>query len=240
MKISPGDKALLITIIITSSLVLFFFFVGVKPYPNPISEEYFEIPLSVEDTEEEEQEVQNSRRRSNTRIRSHRAYNLRELRKEQEQFEEEDPVRKAIENNELQSAEELASKTEAFLEEQQASREVALLEKKEEVVKAIATREKSRLSQKGNAPSTVRYDLGGRRTISIPNPVYTCDAVGDIVLNIEVNNKGLITQMDFNKKASTSSNGCLIDQALLYARQARFEEKNLEIQKGTITFLFQS
>ena len=59
------------------------------------------------------------------------------------------------------------------------------------------------------------------------------------MLSIEVNSNGAIIKKEYNKKASTSSNGCLIDQALIYASEAYFDSSSQTSQKGTITFYFQ-
>src|SRR5690606_9048550 len=83
------------------------------------------------------------------------------------------------------------------------------------------------------------YNLTGRKIIYFPNPVYTCNSFGKIVINIAVDSFGSVMSVDYNAASSTSSNGCLIDQALLYAQQARFnKEPAKERQIGTITYIF--
>ena len=69
--------------------------------------------------------------------------------------------------------------------------------------------------------------------------MYTCDAYGKIVVNITVNDKGTIIDKDYNKSASTSSNGCLIDQAMEYLTRAYFDKGNKATQLGSVTFDFQ-
>ena len=91
----------------------------------------------------------------------------------------------------------------------------------------------------GNRNTTISYDLENRRDIIIPNPVYTCDAGGTIVINIQVNALGKVTKTSFNKKASSTQNGCLIESAETYAKKARFNTApKLQNQKGTITYNF--
>lgn len=88
--------------------------------------------------------------------------------------------------------------------------------------------------------STISFSLVGRAARSIPNPVYTCDATGKIVVNIRVNNRGEVYNMGINKASSTSSNQCLQDMALEYASKARFSElPGRNNQQGTITYHFQ-
>jgi hypothetical protein len=241
MKLSPADKAMLITFTGASLLVLVFFFLGVKPFQNPNPEEEFiEIPVVQEFEEELEEEEKTI---ASNKVSSHRAYNASELRKEsKELFEEEDAVRKAIEEQRLKSVQDLTTENENALSESRKKQEQALKDHKEAVRKQIEERELERELKNAAAKreSTVSYNLLGRDAIYIPNPVYTCDARGKIVLNITVNAKGAITQMAYNKKASTSLNGCLIDQALAYANDAIFNSSSKGTQLGSITFNFQN
>lgn len=88
--------------------------------------------------------------------------------------------------------------------------------------------------------SSISFSLVGRRAIFIPNPVYTCDTAGKIVVNIEVNAEGAVTSTSVNKSSSTSTNECLIDQALEYAAGATFSPASgRDAQPGTITYNFQ-
>lgn len=240
MKLSSQDKSMLITFSGACFLVLVFFFLGVKPYQNPNPEEEFiEIPVIQEPLAEEELEEKETTTQKSI-VKSHQAYNSNELRNESKAlFSEDDPIRQAIEQQKLQSVEDLEAENERILDEHKKSRELAMAERNELVKAQIEAREKERNSKKGNRESTVSYNLKGRNAIVIPNPVYTCDAFGKIVLDIEVNSTGVIIKKEYNKKASTSSNGCLIDQALSYASDALFNSTSTVSQKGTITFNFQ-
>ena len=94
-------------------------------------------------------------------------------------------------------------------------------------------------SGSGNRKTTISYDLKDRRSLIIPNPVYTCDAGGVIVINIQVNALGKVSKTSYNKKASSTQNGCLIESAETYAKQARFTTApKVDNQKGTITYNF--
>lgn len=88
--------------------------------------------------------------------------------------------------------------------------------------------------------SSISYSLQGRNAIHIPNPVYTCDRPGKIVVNIKVDAKGRVQQTNINKSSSTTSNHCLTEKALEYAAGARFSQlSGRDNQPGTITFIFQ-
>lgn len=88
--------------------------------------------------------------------------------------------------------------------------------------------------------SSISFSLVGRSALNIPNPIYTCDTPGRIVVNIEVNDQGAVVGTSINKSSSTSSNECLIDQALEYAAEAKFSAvPGRNSQPGTITYNFQ-
>ena len=96
-------------------------------------------------------------------------------------------------------------------------------------------------SKKGNLrSSSIAFSLVGRTAVFIPNPVYTCDRTGKIVVNITVNAEGAVTSTSYNKASSSSTNECLIDHALEYARGAVFSKlAGRDSQPGTITYYFQ-
>ncbi|MDT0641221.1 TonB family protein [Zunongwangia sp. F363] len=87
--------------------------------------------------------------------------------------------------------------------------------------------------------SSISFSLVDRNAVQIPNPVYTCDTPGRIVVNITVNAEGMVTETSINKASSTSSNECLIEQALQYAAGARFSPlAGRNSQPGTISYQF--
>lgn len=137
-----------------------------------------------------------------------------------------------------------SAKQEQSSEEENKDGKLALPKKSEE---------KNRKSSEGNDKSeelankkggiknsSISFSLRGRSAIDIPNPVYTCDVAGRIVINITVNAGGLVEETSFNKGSSSSTNECLIEQALKYAAQARFSSlPGREEQPGTITYQFE-
>lgn len=89
--------------------------------------------------------------------------------------------------------------------------------------------------------SSISFSLKDRRAVKIPNPVYTCDQAGKIVVNITVDESGYVIDTDINKGSSTSTNECLTERALEYAAGAKFTRlagKNGQL--GTITYYFKS
>lgn len=89
--------------------------------------------------------------------------------------------------------------------------------------------------------TTISYSLKDRHEVmKIPNPVYTCESFGKVVVNIEVDSEGRVTDASFNEKSSTTSNKCLVDNAVFYALKARFNaDASKQNQLGTITYQFQ-
>ena len=89
--------------------------------------------------------------------------------------------------------------------------------------------------------SSISFSLKGRRAVKIPNPVYTCDTAGKIVINISVDANGYVIDSSVNKASSTSTNECLTDRALEYSAGARFSKlAGRNSQPGTITYYFRS
>lgn len=87
--------------------------------------------------------------------------------------------------------------------------------------------------------SSISFSLRGRNAVSIPNPIYTCDLPGKIVVNITVNAEGRVIDTDINKASSNSDNECLTEKALEYALNARFSRlAGRNEQPGTITYNF--
>jgi len=87
--------------------------------------------------------------------------------------------------------------------------------------------------------SSISFSLRGRNAVSIPNPIYTCDLPGKIVVNITVDAEGRVIDTDINKASSNSDNECLTEKALEYALNARFSRlAGRSEQPGTITYNF--
>lgn len=87
--------------------------------------------------------------------------------------------------------------------------------------------------------TSISYSLVDRNAYDLPPPIYTCIEGGKVVINIEVDTDGYVTKTSFNEKSSTTSNGCLVDNAMAYAIRAYFNSSDRASQKGTITYLFQ-
>jgi len=113
------------------------------------------------------------------------------------------------------------------------------LEKKEATSNGTEKKKIVSVIKSSNRNSTNSYRLVGRSAMYFPNPVYTCEGGGKVVISIEVNALGMVKKVSYNSKQSNTSNQCLIDSALEYAKLARFTtDSSREIQLGTITYNF--
>jgi len=89
-------------------------------------------------------------------------------------------------------------------------------------------------------PTTVSYELSGRRHTSMPRPVYRCQTGGTIVVDIVVNNNGYVVTATVNSGRSNSNDACLVNEAVRYAERSRFNQSTLARQNGTIAYMFQT
>ncbi|MBV6405496.1 MAG: hypothetical protein IT228_04005 [Flavobacteriales bacterium] len=91
-----------------------------------------------------------------------------------------------------------------------------------------------------DGPATVSYDLKGRRPEVLEVPAYLCTGSGRVVVRIAVDRSGIVRQRSLDKQATTVSEDCMLEYALAYAAEARFDHaaNAPEEQIGTITFLF--
>ena len=86
--------------------------------------------------------------------------------------------------------------------------------------------------------STIRYSLVDRTDEFLPIPIYLCEDGGIIIVNITVDEEGNVVDTYVNS-SSTSTNECLIESALEYAKQAKFNDSpGKKSQLGSITFNF--
>jgi len=88
--------------------------------------------------------------------------------------------------------------------------------------------------------TSITYSLIDRNAYELPPPIYTCLRGGKVVINIEVDRSGSVLDAYLNEKSSTTSDYCVIENAITYALKAQFNTGSRANQKGTITYLFQS
>tara|TARA_B110000259_G_scaffold122711_1_gene139156 strand:- start:170 stop:853 length:684 start_codon:yes stop_codon:yes gene_type:complete len=223
MNFNYSYKAFVITILILGNLYLLFYFIKL-PSNSIILEEEYEIEYALEEVIPEEELASISE--EEIKIETHKVFN-----EDQKFIEELETDRK--ENNE--SAEDKLSEINEVISDSKSERKDDLaIEKKYKFNLPEAI-----LATTNNSKSTNSYRLVNRKVIEFPNPVYVCDSFGKVVLHIEVNTNGYVIMTSVNKNASTTTNLCLIESAIDYAKKARFtKDKNKPSQVGSITYIF--
>jgi hypothetical protein len=118
-----------------------------------------------------------------------------------------------------------------------ARREAALRQGSDDIATAAPPPPPETESYKG--PSVLSYDLGGRKHLSLPLPVYQCLGGGDVTVQIEVNQRGYVTGVSVQVSASVD-NDCLYEAAKRAARRSRFmvDVNAPAKQKGNIVYRF--
>jgi hypothetical protein len=84
----------------------------------------------------------------------------------------------------------------------------------------------------------ISFNLKGRKAFSLPNPGYTCNNTGTIVIEIKVGGDGYVKSTNFLSNLSTGATDCLVERATKYASMARFNLVSSGTQTGTITYKF--
>ena len=228
MNFNYSYKAFVITILLLGNLYLLFYFV--KLSSNHIApEEEFEIEYAIEELIPEEDIAQVSEEK--IKIETHQVYS------EAEEFIKESEANRK-ENSE--AIEDKLSEINDAISDSKSERITISIEKKIVKKKDInATNLESALANTKNSKSTNSYHLFNRKVIEFPNPVYICESFGKVVLQIEVNANGYVIMTSVNKNTSTTTNLCLIESAIDYAKKARFtKDKNKPSQMGSITYVF--
>lgn len=87
-------------------------------------------------------------------------------------------------------------------------------------------------------PVSAEFDLKGRSTKKAPKPTYRCKSSGKVIVKIEVNNLGEVTNASIDPKSSADE--CIRAESLTYAKKWMFDynEKAAKKQPGSITFTF--
>lgn len=88
--------------------------------------------------------------------------------------------------------------------------------------------------------TTVSYDLRGRTDLVLDVPAYLCKGQGKVVIRVAVDRDGGMNKAEVDAAASTTTNACMVDNALNSARGARFTSSSTadQPQRGTITYIF--
>lgn len=239
MNLNNKQLSLIITFCLTGIIVLTAY--NLKLRDKQEEESLYELTFDEELLNEE---IPLEEPQKMTELETHQAYN------------EANESRYAQELEDFKTLEELQEEIAEMEAEQEEGDELNELSENLSMAKEFADRLKrqkeamEKLREKENIQkqpvnikrkTTISYSLKDRyEVIKIPNPVYTCESFGKVVINIEVDEHGKVIEAGFNSKSSTTSNRCLIDNAIYYAKQARFNAvPGKPVQLGTISYSFQ-
>lgn len=243
MSVSNTYKALIITAFLSTAVILLGFTIHIKKKTELVAETFYE--MDTEAIEEEEKEALEDILKSLDNLMAtpatNQAYNETKTYENDkaidEAFEEQmeaiknrttvDDLKAANQDNDVLTASNSGNdkdKTSTF-------------SNINEIVNKRLDSQKN-ANNSANKNSSVSYSLVDRMHTFLPTPIYLCEQGGRIVVNITVNHEGNVVNAYINA-SSSSENGCLIDHALEYAKESKFN-KNLKkaSQLGTITFLF--
>ncbi|WP_310994063.1 hypothetical protein [Aequorivita marina] len=237
MNFSYSYKSFLLTSLLTGGLVLILCSIKLSKQKEESKEEVYDVLIAPEDLLPEDLELA-ALTPEKTKVETNKAYN------------EAEKYISSVENENREITETTEGKLQEMSDAMEASKhanttsETATTKKPEKKKESKFSNSESdkdaqAVVKGGNQNTTISYRLVNRQDIDLPNPVYTCFGSGKVVINVEVNNLGKVVKNTYNKNASTTSNQCLIDAALEYAEQARFNtDASRAKQLGTISFNF--
>jgi len=85
----------------------------------------------------------------------------------------------------------------------------------------------------------ISYNLKGRKEYKLPNPGYTCNGSGKVVIQIKVDKAGKVKDVSFLPAQSIGATECMVAKAKHFARRSEFDYNSSQlIQTGTITYQF--
>lgn len=236
MDFFDKHKALIITILFCSMLVLALYNFTLSQKQKQISEMIVDLDDFTSDEEEEElmPEEETPEPPKSTSRETHRAFDENQEEREQN-FERE--LEEIFDRNSAQSEETSENEDDS----QDGEFNIPKSQPRErETSQGDNSTEKISTQSGSLRNSSISFSLKGRNAVNIPNPVYTCDRAGKVVINIRVDSNGRVLETSVNKSSSTTTNQCLTDNAMQYAADAVFSQMpGRDSQPGTITYEFQ-
>lgn len=237
MEFVEKHKALIITSMLMGIFVLSLYNINMVRTQKMNSEIMMEIPEEVleelteqlEELQQEEQEpIEQENRDLIAAKRTHQAFN--------EDFEDHSEFEQRIKDlTEDPTPSDETLENADFLEGDFLTENITTAE---EINENKEQTEEKPVEKTNNRNSSVAWSLQGREKVDIPNPIYTCNASGKVVVLIQVSKNGYVTDTKIDRKNSTTRNECLFQNAMQYARKAMFSNAQIENQKGSITYYF--
>jgi hypothetical protein len=222
---NPAYRSLLVTTLIFMCLAFAFASIKLNSEKTELEKVY---DIEYQEPKQFEEEITPLDNISINKVETHSAYN------EAKDFIDELEQDRNSEKSEFEEKiEALDQVTKAGVLPSESAPTTVAIDKKQ-VTKTPASSGKS-----NNRNSTNSYRLIDRTAVFLPNPVYLCESGGRIVITISVNAKGKVIDVTYAASLSSTTNECLIDEALSYANQSTFTSASLKpSQMGTITYNF--
>lgn len=113
---------------------------------------------------------------------------------------------------------------------------------KNEKTKDISESKTVNKSLKKTSSATAKYFCENRNMILQKIPSYLCNQTGKVRLKIKVNPKGEVTDCKVDNSETNTSNNCLIENAINYAKNWKFNQdfSSIQRQEGWIEFIYLS
>lgn len=236
MNLSDKHKAQLITLLLSGTVILCVFNLNIKTHDELATESYYEIEPEKELTPEDVKLLEALEKINASKAETNSAFNETDKSKHFSQAYQqiappEDYVPATSEESDGADDGSNSLSEKKPLKPAINKEELSSFNKVNELIK----------NQKNpgvNTKSTVSFSLVDRKKVYIPIPVYLCEVNGKIVVNITVDTNGKVIDSYINT-SSTSENECLIEHALQYAKDSRFNaDASKKTQLGSITFSF--
>lgn len=111
-----------------------------------------------------------------------------------------------------------------------------------EKIKDNSISETANKSLKKTSNATAKYFCENRNMILQKIPSYLCNQTGTVRLTIKVNPKGEVTDCKVDNSETNTSNQCLIENAINYAKNWKFNQdfSSTQRQEGWIEFIYLS
>ncbi|MFD1062922.1 hypothetical protein ACFQ1Q_06655 [Winogradskyella litorisediminis] len=229
-------KAGLITFLITGIVTFGMFSFHISQRTEQIAETFYKIEAKTEkEIQEEVKQLEDIKPTTN------KAFNededFKNLMKNFKTIAADDFEKTTKQLEESTTEKEVATITNSSINSNQG---YALKQKETETyknVKKLLDKKQNGIAEHSSGGSTLTYSLKDRRLLDYDTPRYLCEKSGKIVVNIKVDNNGNVFEAYING-SSNSSNQCLEDHAIEYAKSVRFNSSNRTNQLGSITFYF--
>ncbi len=219
--------AFLITMVLSATILVALYTIRILPYSENKAESFYEI-LPEEKNELDAKDIETNEAFNTNEKSTHFAGAYQEIKP---------PIDNVANTTNSTIATETTNNTIAIIEntKKEANKTNEQIEKNNQLLESLTANKPA-----NNKNSSIYYSLVNRKHVYLPTPVYLCSTGGKIVITILVDTLGNVTNATYNS-ASNSTNQCLIENAITYAKKAKFTSAaEPEVQTGTITFLFQN